>query len=112
MLFGSDGGQVAAILERELGEQIRYDHREVASAELDALWRDLPSIASLLGQSEASDLEAIKASSYALRLMALAQCKVRMPEATRSSMLSTLDGFGLGMKEVENYAKDFVKHEG
>lgn len=108
-LFGSDGSEIAAVLERELGEQVRYDHREVDPSVLDAQWKELPAIASLVGQGSASDLEALKASSYAFRLMTLAQCRVRMPESARSAMLSILDDFGLGMKEVESYAKDFVR---
>jgi len=108
-IFGSSGPEVAAILERELGEQIKYDHREVASNELDALWRELPSIVSLIGQGSASDLDALKSSSYAFRLMTLAQCLARLPKNKQRDLASILETFGLGLQEVESYAKDFVK---
>lgn len=108
-LFGSSGSEVAVVLERELGEQIRYDHREVASTELDAIWSRIPSIKSLLDQGNSNDIEALKASSYAFRMMALAQCHVRMPESLRTTFLAILDQFGLGMKEVEVYADDFTR---
>lgn len=108
-LFGTNGTEIAVVLERELGEQIRYDHREVEPSALDALWRDLPTIASLVGQGSASDFEAIQASSYAFRLMALAQCLTRLPPASQGAFQAILDDFGLGRKEVEAYAADFVR---
>ena len=108
-LFESDGAALAEILERDLGDQVRYDHREVAPAELDALWKGLPTIASRLGTGSAADLEALKASSYAFRLMTLAQSLTRLPAASQDAFQAILDEFGLGRKEVEAYAADFVR---
>jgi hypothetical protein len=108
-LYGTDGAALAEILERELGEQVRYDHREVAPAELDAVWKGLPSIASRLGSGTAADLETLKGSSYAFRLMTLAQSLTRLPPASQGAFQAILDDFGLGRKEVEAYVADFVK---
>jgi hypothetical protein len=108
-LFGQDGAELAAILERELGDQARFDHRELASADVDALWQALPSIASLVSQGSPDDLDGLKASSYAFRLMSFAQSLNRLPAGARSTFETILGDFGLGMLEVENYVNDFVK---
>lgn len=108
-LFGDNGAELASILESELGEQIRYDHREVAASELDTQWGAIPTISSLIGHGGPEDINALKASSYAFRLMALAQCWVRCSIETSQKLETMLDSFGLGPTEVAGYAKDFVK---
>jgi len=108
-LFGQDPGELPGILERVLGEQVRYDHRSSAVAEVDSAWSALPAIASLVGQGAPADLDALKASSYAFRLMTLAQALERLPEASKGAFAAVLDDFGLGIQEVESYASDFVR---
>lgn len=108
-LYRTKGAEVAAILERELGEQVLFDHREIATSELESIWRSLPDIGSLVGSGTATDLQALKESSYAFRLMTLAQCLNHLPDESRPALLDHLDDFGLGIKEVEAYRADFVR---
>jgi hypothetical protein len=107
-VFGRNPGNLPAVLERVLGEQVRFDHRSTSEPEVDALWAGVPPIASFAGQGAPADLDALKASSYAFRLMTLAQALQVLPESSKPVFLAILDDFGLGILEVENYAKDFV----
>ncbi len=108
-VFGQNLPELATTLDRELGEQVRFDHREIAVAELDGIWNALPSIGSLVGSGSRSDLDALKNSSYAFRLMTLAQASRRLQAQGKSAFAGILDEFGLGELEVESYANDFVR---
>jgi hypothetical protein len=108
-LFGQNSAELATTLERELGEQARYDHRQEEVAALDSIWQSVPPIASWVGHGNPADLEPLKASSYAFRLMTLAQCLKHLPKESDAAFRAILDEFGLGIKEVEAYVKDFVR---
>lgn len=108
-LCGSNSSELCSILERELREQTRYDHREIQVAEIDAIWQQLPPIASYMKSETPINMEALKASSYAFRLMTLSQCLKCLPTEGNAKFQKILDEFGLGEKEVHAYMIDFAK---
>lgn len=108
-------GELAAKLENELGEQIRFDHRQEDSTSLRKCWDGLPPISEHVKSSEVSipqigEIQGLADSTYAYRLLALAHVLGALAGKPDSlgpfeAFLSTL---GLGLAEVEAYRKDFV----
>lgn len=98
------------ILDTELGEQSKFDHREIPPAEVVSAWVSTPSISELTKQAtEAGDITSLCASSYAFRLVVMSNV-LRSLKCTNNPLYSEYLGkLGIGSLEVENYAADFVK---
>jgi len=109
--------KVATRLERELADQIRFDHRDREPTDLLAAWSSLPTIGQTAGTSASvvPSVEAIPGlvhSTYAFRMLTLAHILSEF-QATgngdRTSFDALLPALGLGLREVEAYKVDFVK---
>lgn len=106
--------KVARRLELELADQIRFDHRDLDAVSLQATWSALPPIAETAGllpskPAAADDLAALASSSYAFRLLVLAHVLHELQGRDEPAFLAVVQGFGLGLKEVEAYRDDFVR---
>jgi len=113
-ILGANADKVAVRLEKELAEEVRFDHREVEPAELTAAWAASPSIPELVAKTEATsvkvaDIPGLADATYAFRLMTLAQILEGLGTADASALHAILSELGLGLKEVEAYRVDFVK---
>lgn len=106
--------KVAQRLELELADQVRFDHRDLDAIALQASWSALPPIvetaAGLPAQAPAAaELGALASSSYAFRLLVLAHVLHELQGREAPAYLAIVQGFGLGLKEVEAYRDDFVR---
>lgn len=118
-LFGSStdvAARLAARLENELADQIRYDHREVEPERLSAAWKGQPEIGRLLSTATEApalvqELSGLAEASYAFRLLVLAHAvaDVEAGSGDGSAFRSILDSLGLGIQEVKAYRADFVR---
>jgi len=109
--------KVAAKLERELADQIRFDHRELEPTDLLAAWSSFPTIGQTAATSPAmvpavEEIPGLVHSTYAFRMLTLAHILSEF-QATgngdRVSFDALLPALGLGLREVEAYKVDFVK---
>lgn len=118
-LFGSStdvAARLAARLETELADQIRYDHREVEHDRLVAAWKGQPEIGKLLaaapaGPSLGQELSGLAEASYAFRLLVLAHAvaDIEAGSGDAAGFRTILDSLGLGIQEVKAYRADFVR---
>lgn len=110
-LMGENGRQVAEILDRELGEQSSFDHRELTKTEVLAAWNGLPTIGELLSSSPQDHSLSLNNSSYAFRLTVVARIFMGMPRNPHKEFTDAIEQLGLGYGEVADYAHDFLGHE-
>jgi len=113
-ILGAGAESVAVRLEKELAEEVRYDHRETEPAALATAWGASPSIPELVAKAQAvpvdvSDIPGIVQATYAFRLMTLAHVLEGIGSGDKTEFAKVLSELGLGLKEVEAYRVDFVR---
>ncbi|MBK9579556.1 MAG: hypothetical protein IPK50_16045 [Fibrobacterota bacterium] len=106
---------LSILLEKELCDQVQFDHRHEDGSSLRECWKGLPSIHELVGKADSgipqiAQIQGLADSTYAFRLLVLAHLLGGLSgkpgaQAPFEAFLSTL---GLGLAEVETYRKDFV----
>lgn len=113
-ILGAGADRVAVRLEKELADEVRYDHREIEPSALAAAWTASPGIPELVakaqtGSVEVADIQGIVQATYAFRLMTLAHVLEAIGSGDKTEFARVLSELGLGLKEVEAYRVDFVK---
>lgn len=108
--------RVAARLEKDLLDELAYDHREISPAVLGAAWAEVDSIDRLVADlvPEAPEREALAglaASTYAFRMLAFAHIQSELDQVGggEDRLSGVLAGLGHGLPEVRSYQKDFIK---
>ncbi len=113
-ILGAGAEPVAIRLEKELADEVRYDHREIEPSALATAWAASPSIPELVAKAtvarlEMSDIQGIVQATYAFRLMTLAHVLEGLGAGDKTEFSRILSDLGLGLKEVEAYRVDFVR---
>lgn len=109
---GTGVRRVCERLERELGEQVLFDHRAEDPASLRTAWSQLPSLVDLLSEDAPIGFEGLASATYAFRMLALANIQAGLEtEGSGDAKLfqDILTNLGHHVGEVKAYQDDFVR---